>query len=83
MTGCTNLFDFGKQCIVVAVNGKCFDLLEMTSCPAFDPKLLTASTIIGHLACPQCCQIRFFIHVSDHQDILCLVVLHNNRDQTV
>ena len=48
MAGCSDLFYFGKQSILVTVNSQRLHILEMSAGFAFHPLALAASAVIGH-----------------------------------
>ena len=83
MTCRTYLIDFCKQGILVTVDGQGFDILKMSGCLAFCPETLSAPAEIGHPSSFH----RFFkcllIHVCHHQHFGRLIMLGDNRKQSI
>ena len=49
----------------------------------FYPERLTAAAVIGHPPGLDRLVKRFLIHISQHQDLLCLKMLYHHRDQAL
>ena len=47
------------------------------------PEFLPASAKIRHLSCLDRLIERFLIHICQHQDLLCLIMLDDDRDQAL
>ena len=79
MAGCADLFYFRKDGVVIAVQSKRLYKLEMTGGKTFGPEFVAASAPVGHLAGFECGVKGFFVHVCEHQNFICLIVLSNDR----
>ena len=55
----------------------------MSGCLAFYPLALSAAAVIGHTSCLDCTIKSFFIHIRHHKDLICLMILYNDRDESV
>ena len=83
MACCSDLIYFCKQCIQITVNRQGFYILEMTARLPLYPEFLPASAKIRHLSCLDRLIERFLIHICQHQDLLCLIMLDDDRDQAL
>ena len=79
----TDLLHLCQDGIVVAVNGKLFDILDMSGGRTFLPQFVAAPAPVGHLSGLHRLFKSFTVHISDHQHFQIFVVLHNNRDHAV
>ena len=83
MACCSDLIYFCKQCIQITIDRQGFYILEMTACLPFYPEFLPASAEIRHLSGLDRLIERFLIHICQHQDLLCLIMLDDDRDQAL
>ena len=83
MAGSANLFHFCKQSVIVAVNGKRLHILEMSGSLALHPLALPAPAVIGHPAGLHRMVEGLLVHICHHKYFIRLIILYNNRDQTV
>ena len=83
MARCADLFYFGKDCIVVAVDQKLFYILHMAGAQSLRPELIAASAPVRNFSKAKCRLKRFLIHVGEHQHFVIFRILYNNRNHAV
>ena len=50
---------------------------------SFGPQLVSAAAPVGHFSQFQSGKIGLFIHIGKHQNLVCLVILDNDRNHAV
>ena len=83
MAGCAHLLHFGKDRIIITVNGKRFYILYVSGCQTFGPELIPAAAPVCHFSKLQCCVKSKLIHIGKHQYFIRPVILDNNRNHSV
>ena len=70
-----------KQGVVIAIHLDVNEVKEIATCLALGPQTLASTAPERNLLSLQCLLIGFFIHIAQHQDILCVGVLYYGRHQ--
>ena len=78
-----NLIHLSQKRIFITIYGNSFYILEMSGSLALYPLALSASAVIGHPSGFDSILKSLLIHIRHHQYFIGLVILDDNRDQTV
>ena len=83
MAGSPYLGNLRKDRILVTIGSQALHILIMSACLTLQPKLLSASAVVGHFAGEQGLLIGLLIHIGKHQHLRGSVVLHDHRHHAV
>ena len=70
MARCADLFYFGKDCIVVAVDQKLFYILHMAGAQSLRPELIAASAPVRHFSKAQARRLKIRVNGEDGKKYL-------------
>ena len=80
VAGRTTWDDHIDQCVSVAINPDIFHAHQVSALLSFFPKALTGAGIEVGISCLQRQFIRRSVCVSEHEDLVSVFVLNDNRD---
>ena len=83
VTCSANLLNLGKNGIKIAICCKRLNILEVRTGLALYPELISAPAKVCHLTCSKRIIICLLIHIGQHKNLICSVILNDNRNHSV